>query len=915
MENLVLNSVNGGKSGSDASPKDFNISVYASKAGASLNLINVSAASLSLIQGVKTQANVSIQKEERAAQYLKTGFTKVGSLSLTNTDLTTAKGSSVTNLNLTNSGWNALGATTITNILKADENSYLATKQTKDKKGNLYPQLTVSGSVNGTVVCKVMPVTASANEITYLTAYKDVKLLKALKASAEHFTAETEEITDEDRIIYKDTSGYVMIGDRNEMTAKITDASGMSTYAKSYKDAVTIIDNQNDSKSAYEIELLRFGVIRTGAGGTSYGELALPSKAAQVTIKGYTGDEDARSEIHYTGTLKPKCAVAFENVVLTEGTLSKKGVYTPTYQITPVLGKVSVTFKEGTTTLKRANVTAGSDEAEADLVFASASASKGVLSIQGRKIYCKGKFVVPELRLSGENELIGAQAITLTNLSDTGSGAELLVDTRFTATAKSSQKSVTQLTVKGSIGSGVTLGIAPRMYDRSTKSYHKMTLAEADSKNVRSASPSAVQKLAVMGKASAEKISVYYADGENTWKKLSSLKVSGADRAVRLFKYDSGLYLTTQDAAVRVSGSQSDGQQIYEAEFLTWAQAVSEIDRIANTGISYEIELLKNIGDVSASQSPLGTLSLPTKVKKIRIYSEGDPFCLFFTGTTVTLRSNTTFENVGLIAVKKYSSKSRVWYSAVSFTINAGNYPLTQKQMAVGSGSYLSSPSKITGSTKSTYEFASGEDHTKYRTAPADQISGFGTITIDDDAQIPKSLSGTTKLVLKEGAELVSTSGSIAFKDLILGAGAKIEAKSITGSGTAYLNGGCLSVSSSTGKCTLTNVVLGAEGNRLESRQDKNGGSPLEITGTVKKADGLTGTYTLAIGLYYNNGTQYAQLHNGMTLLTAAKAEASWFIPLYTVVREEGTSAGMGQQHEGYGTWKSGKLIKYGECL
>lgn len=438
------------------------------------------------------------------------------------------------------SGWDMLGATTITNVTHfagSGESCYLAAKQAAK---TFLPQLTINGRVEDVVTCKVIAASATVAEIEYVDSYKDVKLVKMPKEAAGKFRVFRPASQEEAEVYYKDTANYVLCGDINEMEVKLTgtDSQGMAyvdTYAKCYQDAVTIINNTNEPNAFYEIEFLQVGEIRTGKGGEAYGALTLPTKAAGVTLRGAVSDADtANTCLCYTGTMKPSCPTTFENLVLTEGVL-KKNVFIPTYQITPILGNVNVTF-ENVSTMQ--NPAAGADETEADLVFASASAAKGILTLRNESVYTKGNFVVKNLCVSGETTIIADKAVTLTDITgeEGSSRAHLVLDTKVTAITKAGQQSLTQLTLNGTI-SGVDVDVAPRTYDLSRKAYHKLTSYEARAMQATAAKPDVSQKLANLSKTFADygSLRILYSYGGENW--------SPIEPNMNLYNYSNGLYM------------------------------------------------------------------------------------------------------------------------------------------------------------------------------------------------------------------------------------------------------------------------------------------------------------------------------------------------------------------------------------
>lgn len=952
LENLIFNPVNG-----NGVSVDFNISGYASSAPeTSLTLNNVSTEAnktwtngsaesngfINLIQGTRNRTDVTLANSNLR---LKTGITNVNNLKLESTadggsSLITCKASTINDLSVNNYTWDTMGATVINNIIGfMGDSSYLSTKQTAAK----LPQLTLNGTVSEgyTVVCRLISSAAPLTDVKYLTddEYANAKLLKAQKESAEKFKVLYSGSTPEDAMTYKDTAHYVVSGRKAEMAVQITrEGDRSATYAKCYQDAVTIINNLNDTTASYIIELLEptdvqkksaasrsdgLTEVKTGKDGTAYAALTFPGKAVHVTLKG--GVDNLL--IQYTGSLSIACPVTLENLTLTEGSVHGT-VFTPTYQVTPVLGNMNLTFKDSVSTLAKPEDQNPTADEKANLVLASASALKGVLTLEGgtegQTAYVKNAFTVPELRISENVALNSDKAVTLTNIgrAEEAESAELTLDAKFTASASS----LTQLAINGMI-EDVKVKIAPQLYNAAEKTYHKLAAGDVNTMNVTAAKPVNTQKLAALPKAAAKQIDVLYDD--------TSVNSSG----YHLYKYEGALYLTNRAMGVRVEGYADEGMEesVWQSEFLDWDQAVKEIDRIADSTRYYKMTLLNNAGGTMVAELPLGTLSMPTRAAKAVITSaESGSYAFFFTGTTVTVRCNTVFENVGLFALKKVGTV----YESTTYNINAGNFLLSQRKMTVvysksGENIYESLSGKISGAAKGIYEFHR-EDDNRYLASPAEQITGFGTASFYNDGysakeggnrgltvQVVKGMSGITDLNINPGVEIEALQGDVSTKNL-WAESAGLRAKNITVTGETVLTGGELEAGTSTvgdGRIRLANVRVSSMENGLTAKQDANGSSMLEITGTVGAAPGTAGNGRITVGIRYNNSdSKYAQLYEGMTLLTAAKASASWFVPRYTPYDSyDGGTEGMGREPEAdeeqgirCGVFKNGKIIKYG---
>ncbi|MCD8098177.1 MAG: DUF5722 domain-containing protein [Lachnospiraceae bacterium] len=1113
---------------------DFKVTVTKTNAGASLTLNNVSTYAddtwengyeettgfISQITGTNKTTDVMLID---CTLRLKTGISSIGNLALEDTALTSCGAATVYDLTLTGeSSWDALGKTSIANVYNSGmTGGYLASKQTSAGLS----QMTITGTVSDPLLFRLATADCMTNKVEYLDSYKNVMLVTALKADADMFVAypygkwsaddsesDTEadasegtadegtenvtysvvvvgndEISAANWIAYKNTSGYVYNSDKDGMAVSITKTSVGTTssvsYAASFYEAVTIINNAADATAAYTIEFLSTGEVGTAKEG-AYGALTLPTKAASVTIIGASedasedtsstdgtdedsttgSDSDSYTVLCYTGTLTPRCNVCFKNIQLTEGTYNSKTGFTPSYSVTPTLGSYTYTlsFAEGTATLTDEFETDEEIQA-ADLVFSYVSGSKGTLSVEGLDVYVKKQVSVGTLALDEDSSgnasslyavsyvtatnlqlndaaLSADSYITVTNLNVQGtessittynamklttlsaveeeeeSGEEsetpvVRLYTGFTASAKST----TQLTISGTV-SGVAVEIVPYLYDSTDKSYHAMTEDEAAALNIADGeTPTSYDKIAVLTKASTENFSVLMVDStaansEKLTFTEAAYKVSAEDEdgeetmiAYSLYKYDGGLYLTDQEMAVRLLGYEDSemSEAVYQADFLDWDQAVKEIDRIADMSAYYEMLLMTDVGSAS---SPKATLSMPTKAAAVCIApyveestdsedtsengaeseeqttgEEEDDCCdtataessvnyyFFFTGTTLTLRCDTTFESVGLIALKKTTVSGVTSYASTTFNIAGSSWDLVMNAVPGSATSedgttYESLVGTVSGSAKGSFTFYQGDGDSPL-TAVATKLTNFGTVSFYNELsslnalEISGSFSGVTNLNLYGGVELDVSGGALTATNLTMlkgeyVSGGSLSAKNITCTGTVTLESATISAGTDTagdGIVKLGTVVCRDYDNEIFAKQNSSGVSQLTITGQVsygeEEADDSTdteetesssedddtddstetaGEAAIKVGLYYNNSaSQFAQLYDGMTLLTASKAYASWFEPYYTsyttTSSEDGEetstttveNAGMGASTSGYGLVKSGSLIKY----
>lgn len=286
-----------------------------------------------------------------------------------------------------------------------------------------------------------------------------------------------------------------------------------------------------------------------------------------------------------------------------------------------------------------------------------------------------------------------------------------------------------------------------------------------------------------------------------------------------------------------------------------------------------------------------------------------------------------------MAAVKQYKSGNYQYYGATSYNINVGGNELREynvlQEATVSSmnGYYASnlvrSVGTLSGNAKGSYYCSNVAPGSADDFNVAGKIAGVGTVVFMNGGNQYKSyvvsggITGVNEIIVYAKATVEAYNGNVTANNiLILGEGL-INTKNLTCSKVLTLQGGTIFAGSKAvgdGKISLNHVVLQERNNYLQGKQDKNGKSLIEIKGTVTTENNWLAANpkqdAIAIGLKYNNGSTYAQLHEGMVLLTAPKVSTHWFTPAYSG-EEEGEEA-MGAYNNSFGVLKSGKEIIYG---
>lgn len=983
LQNLVLNPVKGGN---DETPNDVKISFAKDKKSSDLTLENVStkvktaadAKSTGFIASIGGTRNETVVNLNNCSNLIvKNGITNVKEVKLDNSQLLSDGTVTVNVIKLINgSSWDSLGKMTVTDVhSNATSNAYIGAKQ--DKNG--IPQFVLNGNVKtveGTensamMLCKLYSADTTiadgstifaGNSKKELDNYANVPLVSAKKADADKIRAY--DYRDEaDIISYKDGI-YVKNGDLSAMQVKLTeqdlDGEILSTsYAMTFEDAVTAINDKANISSYYDMEFIQPGtasepiVIKTTKKGTEYGGLTLPTKAAGVTISGYlsqSNDDIPCTIIKYTGTLKSSCDVTFKNILLAEGKVDKMAEdgFAESGSITPApannycisVGEnvyiyqntVAESVAKEVLTVNAINAGKGKLEFHGTAVVTDKAISIGTLALlDGASLDATGKVTVTDLYADANttNSLTSDAATSITNIknwNEDGAKANVNIHSDFTKITKEGTFGNSQLTISGMIDD-VNVRLNYERFNLTNKTYEPMNNgAFANLVMKADAKPDAYKKLATVPKASLDYITVVGTDVE-----YEDYNHGDESAQTYLYKYDTGLYLTDAKPVVVVNGYEpaaeneeiyADESLCYQAEFLSWDQAVKEIEKINEKNRYYKMILLDSIGYTTDAKgtnvvnAPIGTVSMPSKAAEVWITSqEGEQNGIFFTGTNLALKCNIRMDDVGFTCVKKNGSGANIYYAPITYTMNIGNFNLLQEDMVSTFLGMNTVPYTVSGSTKGTLELVA--DTTGIVEYAA--VKGMNELIVDyTNATEPDG--GNANFTL-------DCTGDLNVKNLSV-SNSTVAAKNITVSILATLDEAALQAGTSAkndGKMTLKDIELLDNGNALRAEQNNSGATQLIINGTVTKAENAQPDAlddgTLEIALYYNNyqkgnnSQKPAQLYNGMILCTAQKVASDLFVPAYTQVANDGavTKIGMGKENESFGLYKSGKNICYGK--
>ncbi len=944
--------------------KNFSISCVGNSDGSSILTFNQCAIGDTLATG--KLVNFTGVKNSTRVQVTNTtldmmgGITNVANLTINGSNVKTRAKSEVGTVNFDNPSveWCALALTTIGSVTGAP--ATLGTIQ--NAKG--VPQMTITGEVSSPVKIKLYDYNSKADTATewstYTTAktYEDTPLVIANRASADRFMAygclnTTGNDLKTNIVAYKNTNNYVYNGDWSKMEVVLTDYSnsttGVKTYAKTYADAITIINSMNNPKGEYEITLrdtigntetkgedINSTVIKTALdkANAAYGAFALPQagKAKSLTIKSANTSKPAI--IKYTGSLKPlgKLELNLDNVILTEGKANSNEAdgFKETNSVTLEIGDANVTLGDKVKTPfnhKRCEMIRESvptDEWEFFLIDGDDDGVDGVNKVKGLEETCDIVF----------SKIIGRSGtLTMPDNSITFVTSEVSL-----AQLKSKE---TDLNVKGNIkidhivgmgGSGknislatpsaITLGDLKTAHVKVYATYNKSAWKKANTRFTVTGDADKDSKLTVFpycygtdGKGACRLLNavevrdLFWNDMTKnpaayqkllTAPKLSSARIDfmnvpgdelwtavGIDKSdLHCATYNGSVYLTTKKPTIKVSADDSG----YLNYFYFWEQAVKAIDQLNRPDVEYTIALQETIGD---DEAPVKNLTLPLRAKKVTISAETmNQYGILMTGTSVNLRTDLTLL-VPIAAVRN----SRNAYYDTAYTMNVGKNELTIESMNSSRVGKHAPQFNLNGAAAGKATIKLYDNTTDMLT----EIRSIGTVTLEKNSSggqlanysVANGITGVGNLILKEGVT-VESSRDVNVKNLTINGESfegvdlrgKLFAKNITVSDTLTMGSGYLRAgTSSMGDGKVTLNQVSVT-NYQNTIEAKQARNGKNQIQITGTVNGA-GPEAITIGLYYPNSiTRYAQLYDGMVLLQAPKAADSYFVPYYATLKD-----------------------------
>lgn len=696
----------------------------------------------------------------------------------------------------------------------------------------------------------------------------------------------------ENVVYYRDLDQYIKAGSGEDMQIRITAATqngqSASGYAKSWYEAVQLLNSMGNNYEEYQLELLGDEPVKTGwnskNGEAVEGKLLFPSKVqGRIIVKRAEG---SGASLIYTGEMKLPGnmtfvldSVPFEQVD-TKGNAVKKVI-----------------------TLGSGSVLGLLNESESCGEISKLTAAKGSLILEKTQITIEGKTELYRLYVSSdmENMLTGLGEMKIGSVSPLkkGTTGNVCLNTLSTYSLKKGSYVMTrlsQLTLSGSVEENVVIRLhiakdPSKISQGENEDYLTEELLLEEEEKV-----SQVKKLAAVTGNAADG-NIILIDGQGN--------AMNSEDSNCLITESGGLYLSKEAPLVVVSSYGDGTYSEYQGSFRTTEAALQAVASSAKADIAlsknnkkrYELMFIRQ------PQSAV-SFSMPSNVAQLDLKAAPDmedALSLTLKGN-ITLKSNTAFYNISLQAVNTKGAPAAA-------SINAGSYQLQLTDTG------LSELISLKGGTKGELVVTATEEKTQ-----ADAVEDTEAAAVEDaETEQEKGLQGLQAAAIQGfgqitilNAQLTAT-GNITAQNLLM-KNAVLQGKNVTVSKLTKMQSSALCAadrSTGIGKLKLAGLYslnqTGDKENILSAEQDAKGNSGIQITGKVYAVSGADAT-PFVIRLCANNSNEPAALREGMVLLTAAVADGDFFLPEYS----HDTFSGMGEKTEGYGVYKKGKVIYYG---
>ena len=733
--------------------------------------------------------------------------------------------------------------------------------------------------------------------------YENANLVYAPLADASVFKANPYDFEDGEtyaKLVSYKSGNYVRVGNMDDMTVRIEgeyetaagDEMNLSSYAKNYKDAIDMI-NTWKTKADYTVELLNYDVYATGK-DNAYAAFVTPTaaNANSLTIKGQSEDNEFgvinRTVIAFTGTIKPTVDVIFEDVALDAGK-AVKGEWVSDREMSLDLSSASIDMGNATT----AEYDKDDDSMYYDdsLWLKTIKGTKGELTLRDTFIYISDVINVGTLKIDGYVNVIRNWSV-LKNITigsvigiDIGETNEdyLIIDAPIgTSPMLKITGEVTGLDNRYEISTdeetggeiynlvdyGLTLRPIKKDSSGEIRYLNELELDDLVLEGSENTAQMAKMKIADIAKVPTSCVGVQANGDDLDW---SPFEVS-------VTKSGGFIYLTREDNlcvdVIRTSG------QEYMSRFTSFADAVADIDKLADKDADYEIHITDNcVGAYDCwSRKAFGAITLPKNAAFVAITGFKDDEIhdtnICTTSTSITVNVPTAFDHVQFVSVKqKYNNPAYGYYYEQNPTLMS--YNIANNANLNLYGCYMEA-GKITGDTLYLDNF-SNVKLTGGLTVKDLVLSDNSTITTNGKTTITTQ----NRTVIMGDSSIDAPLANVTLKGTTIGdpdtdhcGGNWIYGSNITLTGDTMSYGGtiiaCGENAAGTGKLSIQNLTIGGVTQydyiggddasnhdiNLSAKVDASGKSQINISGTVSREDGSNASIRTELltdtSVYYN---------------------------------------------------------------
>ncbi len=868
FDNLILSHVN---SGNDNPTENTNINVYRNgndKTGVvSLNFWNVEEDGESYLNQINgTKGATDVEFGTGCNWHLKTGFSNINRLRINDSEIAVGGNSTIDKLDLSDGGYYSAGGTSAIREVIINSHGYAGAKTASGIKineeitgdGNLYVYLLRNAkdvNYKNCIENKLQKIVENGK-----SNYLGVDLIFASKADPSRIKAFWY-MNDSDIVPYKN-GNFIRNENKNNMNVKIEGNDAGLTFAHDYAEAVTVINNWG-KKTDYTVTVLS-NDMGTAKGG-SYGAFTAPSsaKANLVTIKGNSGLETLK----FTGVISPSTNIIFDNIKLTSGTIKNKEFVPSDLISVSMTSDYNITFgrNAASTVLDNNN-----------LRFGRITGSKGKLTIIGRGITlndnadnlnmkgileilhdgqnitqkyfihqkASGKAInIGTLKIDGYTGIMvpNTEAITLNQISGTdGSNDWLFVDAPLAGKNLSTKLKITG---KYNLEGLDQIYLVPKTED----GYYSKEQARETSLTRKYAEiplgPSSMVGLAVYKNDIFEHEPIY----------------------ITLKKKDKGIY----NNGYGIVEVEAYGYN-YKSSYLTWEDAVKDIDNLNNKDGNYTIFLNSDLGKTISNQADekylLNGLPFPTKAANVKIkpratnLQDNQEMLIYFKGNSINPKSSVSFVQVHVHGFTYDKSKREYVENDLSITVgNKGGLAFERMARDLNFNN-LSADEVVFFQIQEGVSIKANNISTKIMT-----LVGYRNTNV-----LRCNNLSVTQEALFERAGIEAQKVSIKNADMV---SSGIIADNISLTGTAKIN------SNYTRKCwleakqiTTENIILKDMCN-VKLPLDKNHNSPFTVKGTIEEE----GSDVYFIMDLLDSEGNLPDLKKGNRIATAPKTDCYFF--------------------------------------